>query len=333
MTDDARRPPRRRNGARAVGSDAALSRLDEAARAGWLYYIAGRTQDDIARTLNVSRPTAQRLVSLCRSERLITFRINHPVSTCMSLAASLAERHRLVHCDVVPAHGKPAAASAGVAEAVAVYIERLLRSRRVVVVALGTGRAMRASVERVAPMSRPLHRLVSLVGNISPDGSASPFDALIKLAEITGAKHFPMPIPLHASTAAERDLLLAIDSVQRTFAMANHADVWLTGVGSVQRDAALVRDGFVGRDDLNAAVRAGGVGEITGWIFDRAGRILDGGINARLTSVPPQVGHPRPRICVAHGRDKVMPLRAALAGGLVNGLVTDESTARALLTE
>ena len=50
------------------------SRLDDAARAGWLYYIAGNTQDEIARKLNVSRPTAQRLVSLALTERLITFR-------------------------------------------------------------------------------------------------------------------------------------------------------------------------------------------------------------------------------------------------------------------
>ena len=36
------------------------SRLDEAARAGWLYFIAGHTQDEIARMLQVSRASAQR---------------------------------------------------------------------------------------------------------------------------------------------------------------------------------------------------------------------------------------------------------------------------------
>ena len=307
------------------------ARLDEAARAGWLYYIAGKTQDDIARILNVSRPTAQRLVSLCRSEGLVTFRMNHPVSECMRLAASLAERYRLVHCDVVPTDGTPETARAGVAEAGAVYIERLLRSQRALVMALGTGRAMRASVERVAPMSRSLHRLVSLVGNISPDGSASPFDALVKLAEITGAQHFPMPLPLHAATAAQRDLLLGIPSVRRLFAMANRADAWMMGIGGVDRDAVLIRDGFVTRGELLGAMRAGGVGEITGCVFDAGGRVLDVALNARLMSVPLQVDNPRPRICIAHGSDKVIPLRAALTGRLVNGLVTDETTAHALL--
>ena len=62
-------------------TDAGDSRLDDAARAGWLYYIAGKTQDDIARALNVSRPTAQRLVSLCRTEGLITFRMASCIAT------------------------------------------------------------------------------------------------------------------------------------------------------------------------------------------------------------------------------------------------------------
>jgi DNA-binding transcriptional regulator LsrR (DeoR family) len=312
-------------------SEAADLRLDEAARAGWLYYIAGKTQDDIARVLNVSRPTAQRLVSLCRSEGLVTFRMNHPVAECMRLAASLAERYALVHCDVVPADGTRDAARTGIAEAAAVYIVRLLGSGRAIVLALGTGRWMRASVERVAPMSRPLHRLVSLVGNISPDGSASPFDALVKLAEISGARHFPMPLPLHAATAAQRGLLLGIPSVRRLFTMANRADVWMMGIGGVDRDAVLLRDGFVTRRELLDATRTGGVGEITGCIFDADGRILDCGLNARVMSVPLQVDNPRPRICVAHGPDKVVPLRAALTGHLINGLVTDETTARALL--
>ena len=40
------------------------TRLDDAARAGWLYYVAGNTQDQIAAKLGISRQTAQRLVSL-----------------------------------------------------------------------------------------------------------------------------------------------------------------------------------------------------------------------------------------------------------------------------
>ena len=42
------------------------------------------------------------------------------------------------------------------------------------------------------------------------------------------------------------------------------------GIGTVDESAALLRDGFVRPDEIRALVRAGAVGEITGWAFDRA---------------------------------------------------------------
>lgn len=307
-------------------------RLDEAARAGWLYYIAGRTQDEIARTLNISRPTAQRLVSLCRSEGLITFRINHPISECMSLAAALRDRHGLVHCDVAPSDGSDGTSIAGVAEAAAIVIERMLRDAAPMVIGLGTGRSMRAAVARVAPMSRPLHRIVSLVGTISPDGSASRFNAPDRLAELTGAQHFPLPLPMHATTTAQREQLLALDPVRRVFAMAEQADAWFSGLSQFDDDAVLYRDGFISRAELLELMRLRAVGENLGWAFDEQGRILDDGPNARITSVPLAPGSTRMRVCVAHGPAKVAALHAALVGRIVNGLVTDSATARALLS-
>ena len=41
-------------------SNSERSRLDDAARAGWLYYIAGHTQEEIAKRFGVSVQTVQR---------------------------------------------------------------------------------------------------------------------------------------------------------------------------------------------------------------------------------------------------------------------------------
>jgi len=92
------------------------SRLDEAARAGWLYFIAGHTQDEIAKMLQVSRASAQRLVSLCLAERLITFRLEHPIAACMELAARVKDLFHLVYCEVVPTDPAAPLSAAGIAE-------------------------------------------------------------------------------------------------------------------------------------------------------------------------------------------------------------------------
>ncbi|WP_176056127.1 sugar-binding transcriptional regulator [Brucella intermedia] len=306
-------------------------RLDDAARAGWLYYIAGKTQDEIAQMLGVSRPTAQRFVSQCRSEGLITFRMNHPIANCMELAGRMSEKFDLAYCDVVPSEGTWPEGSTTVPEAAAVFIGRQLRSRTAIVMALGTGRTMRATVQRVSPLNGSVHRLVSLVGHIGIDGSASPFDALIKLSETVSAQHYPLLLPLYLSSVEERDALLAIEPVRRVHQLASTADLWVTGISDLAADSPLAKEGFLSRDELFELNRLGGVGEICGWAFDIDGKIVEGATNLRITSVAPQINVSRLRICVASGERKVQPLLSALHGNIINGLITDENTAMNLL--
>jgi DNA-binding transcriptional regulator LsrR (DeoR family) len=314
-----------------ASNDGERSRLDDAARAGWLYFIAGHTQDEIAKMLQVSRASAQRLVSLCLAERLITFRLEHPIAACMELASRLKERFHLAHCEVVPADPAAPLSTAGIAERCANILETTLRSETPVIVALGTGRAVRAAVERVSPIDRPNHQIVSLVGNISADGSASFFDTVGRLADRTGARHYPMPLPFLMSSEDERNRMVRIDPIAKVKAVAAKADLRLIGIGQMDQKAQVHVDGFVTREELFEMMRLGAVGEITGWAYDARGRLIKGGTNHRLTSIPPQVPAQTATIAAAIGQAKVPAIKAALIGRLINGLITDETTARAVL--
>jgi DNA-binding transcriptional regulator LsrR (DeoR family) len=52
-----------------------------------------------------------------------------------------------------------------------------------------------------------------------------------------------------------------------------------------------------------------------------------------LTSIPPQVPAEALTIGAAVGPAKVSAIRAALKGRLINGLITDEATASAILKQ
>jgi DNA-binding transcriptional regulator LsrR (DeoR family) len=306
------------------------SRLDDAARAGWLYYVAGNTQDEIARKLGISRQSAQRLVSLAISRKLIKVRLDHPIASCMALAEALTKRYGLKYCDVVPSDPSSTSSILGVAEAAAAYLERILRSPTPLVLALGTGRTIRASVNQLPPMDCPQHKIVSLVGNIAPDGSASFFDVITKISDIVKAPHFPMPVPVVASTVEEKAVLLELKPVKHVCDLAKRADVTVVGIGSLDDNAPLFADGFITRGELRALRKAGAVGEIVGWGYDRDGRILTGLTNERVVSVPiGKVGAARV-IGAAMGPSKLAAIRAALIGQLISGLITDEATAKAL---
>ena len=306
-------------------------RLDAAARAGWLYYIAGNTQDEIARKLGVSRQTAQRLVSLAVTERLIKMRFDHPMGRCLQLSERLKQTYEIDSCEVVPSDPTSTSETLGIVEAASVEMERFLVSQHPVIIGLGTGRTLRAVSEQISPMETPQHKIVSLVGNIGPDGSATVFDVASRVGDRVGAPHYPMPFPVVAATVHERNMLLTQKSLRNVMDLAMQADVSFVGIGTVDETAALLRDGFVRSEELRAMVKAGAVGEIIGWSFDAKGQLIDGLVNDRVLSVPLEVPARRKMVGVAMAPGRFRAIKGALIGKLINGLITNELMAEQLL--
>ncbi|MBC2859166.1 sugar-binding transcriptional regulator [Stappia sp. 28M-7] len=311
--------------------DADVSRLDEAARAGWLYYVAGNTQDEIARKLGVSRQSAQRLVSLAVTERLIKVRLDHPIARCMELGRNLADRFGLRSCEVVPSDPATPSSIVGIAQAAAGEMERHLKSNEPKIIAFGTGRALRASVDQLPTMDCPQHKIVSLLGNMMSDGSASAYNVIIRMADRVNARHYPMPLPVFARSKRERTLLHNQEPVHNILALAKDADVTFVGVGNMGETAPLFVDGFISRDEMSALTAAGAIGEITSWVYDRNGELIEGLTNDLVASAPLGKARDKPVIGIAAGEGKVDAILGALRGELLNGLITNELTADRLL--
>jgi DNA-binding transcriptional regulator LsrR (DeoR family) len=304
---------------------------DDAARAGWLYYVGGLTQDQIATELGVSRQRAQRLVSRAMAEGLIHVRLNHRIAACLDLEEALRQRFGLQRVRVSPGLGAGADPVRAIAPAAAAELERYLRMTDPLVIALGTGRAMRGMVDALTEIDAPQHRLVSLIGNIAPDGSASFFDVVMRIADKVRAPHYPMPVPVISPTPEENAAFHALGPVRKVVELATAADVVFVGVGQMSNDAPLLADGFVSRAELQQMQAAGAVGEVAGWVFDAAGDYLDLGTNTRTGGVRVAPRLPRPAIGIAAGASKVPALSAALKSCILNGLITDEPSAQALL--
>ena len=306
--------------------------LDDAARAGWLYYVGGLTQDQIARELGVSRQRAQRLVSRAMAERLIHVRLEHRVSGCLDLEAAMTRRFGLRLCRVAPSLGVDIDPLPSIAPTAAAEIERVLRSAEPLVIALGTGRTLRATVEELTSMECEQHRIVSLNGNISPDGSASYYDVIMRIADRVRAPHYPMPMPVIAQSPDERDLFHSLKPIQSVLRLARGADVTFVGVGQMSGDAPLLKDGFITAAELAEMQAQGAAGEVAGWVYDSEGRYLETSINLRVAGVRVTAEEGRMVIAIAGGVRKLTALVAGLKGRIFNGLITDELTARKLLS-
>ena len=296
-------------------------RLDDAARAGWLYYVAGNTQDQVAAKLGISRQAAQRLVSLAVAAGLVKVRLEHPITQCLDLATRLQDRFALKLVEVAPTDPASDSTTLGVAEALAVEIERVLRSPAPIVMAMGTGRTLKAAVDLLPDIDASQHKIVSLTGTITPDGSAAFYNVIYDMASLPGI----------ASSKRERDLLHRQPMLQTTLKLAAKANVAFVGIGDLGAAAPLFVDGFISRQELRALQKAGGVGEIVGWAFDQRGQMVADITYDRVASAQIPSRDACLVIAGAKGKLKLPGIMAALRGRLINGLITDEATAQAVL--
>ncbi len=300
-------------------------KLDQAARAAWLSYVAGRTQDEIAQEMGVSRQTAQRLVAQALAAGIVRVRIDHPLARCLDLASRIRDRFGLHFCEVVPAEG----GLAGIGMAVAALIERELSREGPMTLAIGTGRTLHAAVGQMSPVDCPQHRIVSLTGNIAPDGSTAYYNVLFSLSVLVTARSFPLTVPVIAATREECEALQRQPGNARVIEMARNADTALVGIGSVGSDAPLLKDGFMQADEMAALVSAGGVGEIIGRAYDRDGNFLPSDGRVASAHLPQRPG--ALVVGAAFGPDKFQAIRGAIRGGMIGGLITDVETADWLL--
>lgn len=313
-------------------ADASGRRLDLATRAAWLYYIDGATQDEIAAQFDISRQSAQRLIALAVSERLIEFRIQSPVADCAALAQRLRQRHDLMVCEVVPSGQHDPLSTIGLAAAQ--LLETQFGQRSSGVFGFSTGRTLLRMAREIPARARPELRLFSIVGNAARDGCISPYEIAVRLADKVGARCYPLQMPVVAVSAEHCEMLKKQPSYKTIGSLAETARAVYVGVSELGWGSPLQQDGFVDDAEMQRLVEDGGVGEIAAWPFDRRGRMLANDFTRLLPGFRPDLlARTVPVIAVAAGVRKVQALRAALAGNLLKGLVTDEQTALALLQD
>lgn len=303
-----------------------------AARAAWLYYITGNTQHQIADCLGISRQVVQRLIATASADNLVSFQIMHAVSDCLQLASALVLKYNLQFCQVVPSAGLASAACQRmVTSAAASVMTSLLSATPGMTVALGSGRTLRAAIEKMPDLIGSRHHCVSLLGAMTADGTTTRYDVPLCMAEKTGGKYFIVPAPMFADTALDRDLWCNNRIYKTVTEKARKADITFLGIGDIAQNCPLFHQGFISREEVDRLLEQGAVAEVVGHIVDENGVLIEGELQQRLTSITlPQLPM-RPTLAFAGGADKHRAIEAVLKGRWINGFITDEESARYLL--
>ena len=303
---------------------------DLCVRAAWLHYGAGLTQAEVAKRLGVPSLKAHRLIAKANREGLVRISIEGDIIECVRLEDKMRARFGLQFCEVCPDLDDEPLPLQTLSIAGGRFLRLAFESGEDKVIGFGHGRTLAACVNMLPKMSVGGVKLVSLLGGLTRRYSATPFDVIHRLAERTGAEAYVLPLPFYANTVEDRAIFLEQRGVADIMNLGVAATLRVVGIGTMEADASILSTGMIEREEFDAALKAGGMGEILGHIFSLGGKLIENDISARTLSMAAADIARQRTVAVAGGRTKINAIRAALASGLLHGVIVDERTAKAL---
>lgn len=300
-------------------------------RCAWLYYEEGLTQQEIARTLGISRLRVNRLLRLARETGVVQITIHHPGIRLAELEGRLQQRFGVPRAIVVPTPVDRDQLKRVLGKAAATYLERSLRPGDCLGVTWGT--TIFEAANQLTPRTIPDLRVVQITGGLVPDlGEINPFDIARRVAEVLGARCSYLYAPMFVRSPEVCRALLSEPFIAQVLEQARQATHVLSGVGEIGTTATFYQVGYLDEATLEGLAAQGAVGSMFARFFDAEGRPVASDLDRRTVAIRLEDLRPIPDvIVVAGGRVKVPALLGALRGGYVKTLVTDAETARALL--
>ncbi len=309
-----------------------VKKMEQAARAAWLYFVAGKTQQEIAHELGLSRQVAQRLISLAKEQGMVHVQITHPITECLRLAHEIQQKYQIKHCYVVPSGELDTESILDmIAVAGSELMEQLIDKEKPQVIGIGSGRTLRRIIDALPNLNTPQHQCVSLIGAIARDSSATRYDVPLNFAEKLQCRHYILPAPLYADSAEDKAMWCQHRVYKEVTEKALNADITFLGIGEVGIGCPLNSEGFITDEQVDMLLENGVAAEMLGHFIQANGDRLSTIMDDTHTSVPLMAHTQKPVIAFAGGEIKHSAIQAVLNGKWVSGLVTDESCARKLL--
>lgn len=310
-------------------------------KAAELYYRDGLSQQEIAQKLHTSRTSISRALIQARNEGYVQIRIQYPEQSNLGLERELEEKYGLTEALVaVPAYDQ--SSDQEVAFQAVDYTLRVLKKN--MVLGMTWGRAMHGFVEQLAQDERLRSlsfRNVKIVPFLGTPGvtQLDSWDATTysntlatKVGNLLHCASYNLSAPMYVDGEKEKELIEGIDEISKVLHMAETADIALIGIGSMQKDSSIIKAGIRTEEEYKELIQKGAVGEIVGRIYDKNGQTVDEDLRRKMIGISlDKIAKIPVRVGISYGKDKIEAIKGAIAGGLVNVLVTDVPTAELLL--
>jgi DNA-binding transcriptional regulator LsrR (DeoR family) len=301
----------------------------QATRAARRYFLDGWSIKKIAAELGVSRFKAARLLDWARAEGLVRIEIVNTIRSDAELNAELRAAYGLADALVVAdLDGAADAIVRELAEVAALAVAELVSP--IDVVGISWGRTLDLLVEQLPELRA--RRVVQLIGGLATLESASGGIELVRsFAAKAHTEGYPLLAPVLVRDLAAAESLRRDPIIAETLKLIDDVTVVVAGVGAWGDPCGSRMIECFTADELEELRRQGVSADLCGFLFTDEGEVLLHSVGGRIGISLEQLRAAQTVVAVAGGAEKRAAIAAVLRSGIVDVLITDAGSARALL--
>lgn len=299
------------------------------ARIAWYYFVGGLTQQEISDRLGIARARVNKIAGQLRADGSVVIDVRLPLASCVELEERLQATYGLKSATVVPASDDDEQQRRMLGEAAAARLDGMIADGQCI--SVGWGRTLSAIIKQLRSRRLSDSSVVSLMGGLTRGSETNTFGVSTELAETLGAECYYITAPVYCPCVESREFLQQHSGVNEVMERARRSDLAIISCGDVTAKTPLTTINSV-RERLPQLRKCGAVGEILGTFLDADGAPVDHELNQTVIAMSPADLKKVPNsVLVSGGVYKAKVIKAILAAGYVNNLVTDEAVAQRLL--
>lgn len=296
-----------------------------------LYYNKNLKQEEIARRMEISRPTVSRIINNARKEGIVKIEVVNPYHhNHFQIERELEDKYGLNEVIIADDSLDDKENAFFLGKACAKYLQRALDDDDIVGISMGR------TIKQIAPHIKfekfSNINFIPLMGGMGQVGIEYHSNQIvIDFARAFGGKYNLLHAPAYISDESLMESLKNDIHISQVFELMDRMTTAVVGIGTQMEGSTMMESEYYDSEDLKEFHSLGIIGDICLQMYDIEGN-TDYPYNDHIFGYDiKKLRNLKRSIGVAGGREKVESIYGAINGGFINVLVTDDTTAKMLL--
>lgn len=298
-----------------------------------MYYEFDKTQQEIAETFSISRPTVSKLLKYAKEKKYIQITIESPVEALQALEVRLKEHYQLKDVKIAYTNAHIDSEKEGqvlLGKEASLYLDSIIKENDLI--GISWGNTLHHVAQQILPRDISGIEITQLKGGMNlVHADTHDQEIMTSFVKKYNAKGQYIPLPVIFESENTKNIMMHEKQIQLIMNKINNINIALYTIGNVSKESLLYKMHYI-TDDEFAYLEQHAQCDICSRFINSNGEASIPDLDTRTFGISlEQLKNVENSILIASGSNKLDGIYTALKNNIPNVLITDSSTALKLL--